>query len=134
MQLIVNTETPSSALERVGGRIKIRNRYDNFIGGAWVPPAQGRYFENRTPISGEVVCEIARSTAEDIETALDQLGCESPCVRHDLVLVGAELLGHRQSEADGLGGDHVHQGPTLHAGESGLVDRLGLLLFAEDES
>jgi len=44
MQLIVNTETPSSALERVGGRIKIRNRYDNFIGGAWVPPAQGRYF------------------------------------------------------------------------------------------
>ena len=71
MQLIVNTETPSTALQRVGGRIKIRNRYDNFIGGAWVPPVQGRYFENRTPISGEVICEIARSTAEDIETALD---------------------------------------------------------------
>ncbi|MEE8309018.1 MAG: aldehyde dehydrogenase family protein, partial [Hyphomicrobium sp.] len=71
MQLIVNTETPSSALERVSGRINIRNRYDNFIGGAWVPPAQGRYFENLTPISGEVLCEIARSTAEDIETALD---------------------------------------------------------------
>jgi aldehyde dehydrogenase len=71
MQLIVNTDTPKTALERVGGKIKIRSRYDNFIGGAWVPPKKGQYFENRTPISGEVICEIARSTAEDIETALD---------------------------------------------------------------
>ena len=71
MQLNVKVDTPAAALERVGGKIKIRNRYDNFIGGAWVPPAKGQYFENRTPISGEVVCEIARSTAEDIETALD---------------------------------------------------------------
>jgi len=71
MQLTVNTETPSSALQRVGTKIKIRNRYDNFIGGTWVAPKQGKYFENRTPISGEVVCEIARSTAEDIEAALD---------------------------------------------------------------
>ncbi len=71
MQLIVKADTPRAALERVGAKITIRNRYDNFIGGAWVPPVQGRYFENRTPISGEVVCEIARSTAEDIEKALD---------------------------------------------------------------
>jgi aldehyde dehydrogenase len=71
MQLIVKQETPTSALERVGGKIKIRKRYDNFIGGQWVPPVRGQYFENRTPISGEVVCEIARSTAEDIEKALD---------------------------------------------------------------
>ncbi len=71
MQLNVKVDTPAAALERVGGKINIRKRYDNFIGGAWVPPAKGQYFENRTPISGEVVCEIARSTAEDIETALD---------------------------------------------------------------
>jgi aldehyde dehydrogenase len=71
MQLNVNIDTPESALERVGGKINIRKRYDNFIGGTWVPPAKGQYFENRTPISGAVVCEIARSTAEDIETALD---------------------------------------------------------------
>jgi aldehyde dehydrogenase len=71
MQLIVKPETPSAALARVGQNIKIRTRYDNFIGGQWVPPTQGRYFENRTPISGELVCEIARSTAEDIEKALD---------------------------------------------------------------
>ena len=71
MQLIVKPETPSAALARVGQNIKIRTRYDNFIGGQWVAPTQGRYFENRTPISGELVCEIARSTAEDIEKALD---------------------------------------------------------------
>jgi aldehyde dehydrogenase len=71
MQLNVKVDTPAAALERVGGKIKIRKRYDNFIGGNWVPPAKGQYFENRTPISGEVVCEVARSTAEDIETALD---------------------------------------------------------------
>ena len=71
MQLIVKTDTPAAALERVGAKIKLRKRYDNFIGGQWVPPVQGRYFENRTPISGEVICEVARSTAEDIEKALD---------------------------------------------------------------
>ena len=71
MQLNVKVDTPAAALERVGAKIKIRRRYDNFIGGTWVPPKKGQYFENRTPISGEVVCEVARSTAEDIETALD---------------------------------------------------------------
>ncbi|HWK37592.1 MAG TPA: aldehyde dehydrogenase [Hyphomicrobium sp.] len=71
MQLIVKPETPSAALARVGSTLKIRNRYDNFIGGQWVPPTKGQYFENRTPISGELICEIARSTAEDIEKALD---------------------------------------------------------------
>jgi aldehyde dehydrogenase len=71
MQLIVKPETPSAALARVGQNIKIRSRYDNFIGGQWVAPTKGQYFENRTPISGELVCEIARSTAEDIDKALD---------------------------------------------------------------
>jgi acyl-CoA reductase-like NAD-dependent aldehyde dehydrogenase len=63
--------------------LKIRNRYDNFIGGAWVPPVKGQYFENRTPISGEVVCMIARSTAEDIEKALDAAPRGSPWVGKD---------------------------------------------------
>ena len=46
-------------------------RYDNFIGGEWVAPAAGRYFENRTPVTGEVFIEIARSDESDIEKALD---------------------------------------------------------------
>ena len=46
-------------------------RYDNFIGGKWVPPVKGQYFQNISPVTGEVYCDIARSTAEDVELALD---------------------------------------------------------------
>ena len=51
--------------------IKLRSRYDNFIGGEWVAPVKGQYFQNITPITGKTVCEVARSTAEDVEKALD---------------------------------------------------------------
>ncbi|WP_316163586.1 aldehyde dehydrogenase [Bradyrhizobium sp. SZCCHNRI20481] len=46
-------------------------RYDNFIGGAWKAPNAGKYFDNISPITGQPVCEIARSDASDIEAALD---------------------------------------------------------------
>jgi aldehyde dehydrogenase len=48
-----------------------KDRYGNFIGGQWVEPVNGRYFENTSPITGKVVCEIARSDKDDIEKALD---------------------------------------------------------------
>ena len=54
-----------------GSTVTVKSRYDNWIGGQWVAPVQGRYFENVTPVTGQVFCEIARSTAEDIELALD---------------------------------------------------------------
>ena len=47
------------------------SQYDNFIGGKWVPPVKGQYFDNSSPITGEVFCRVARSTAEDVELALD---------------------------------------------------------------
>jgi aldehyde dehydrogenase len=59
------------ALADVAKQIAIRPHYDNFIGGAWVPAVAGRTFENISPIDGRVVCTVARSTAEDIELALD---------------------------------------------------------------
>ena len=46
-------------------------RYDNFIGGTWVAPKAGRYFQNISPLTGQPVGEIARSQAEDVEAALD---------------------------------------------------------------
>src|SRR5690349_14938902 len=46
-------------------------RYGNFIGGKWVEPKSGRYFENTSPVNGQVLCEVARSEAADIEAALD---------------------------------------------------------------
>ena len=48
-----------------------RRRYDNFIGGEFVPPVNGEYFLNVSPIVGEPFTEIARSTSEDVEKALD---------------------------------------------------------------
>ena len=46
-------------------------RYDNFIGGQWVAPAAGRYFDNISPVHGAKLCEVARSDATDVERALD---------------------------------------------------------------
>ncbi len=46
-------------------------RYDNFIGGRFVPPQAGRYFDNPSPVHGRNLCQIARSDASDIELALD---------------------------------------------------------------
>ncbi|MBP9942765.1 MAG: aldehyde dehydrogenase [Comamonas sp.] len=46
-------------------------QYDNYIGGQWVPPATGTYFDVVTPINGSVYTKAARGTAADIEKALD---------------------------------------------------------------
>src|SRR5580658_1796833 len=51
--------------------VSFRPRYGNYIGGRWVEPASGQYFENITPVTGRVFCEIPRSNARDIELALD---------------------------------------------------------------
>ena len=59
------------ALSELSSKIRIRPRYDNFIGGQWVAPVKGQYFKNLTPVTGKLLCEVARSTAEDIELALD---------------------------------------------------------------
>ncbi len=51
--------------------ISFKPRYENFIGGEWVPPKEGRYFTDTTPITGQPVCEVPRSGSADIELALD---------------------------------------------------------------
>ncbi len=51
--------------------VSFKSRYENYIGGEWVAPVKGQYFENITPINGSVICEIPRSSAEDIDLALD---------------------------------------------------------------
>ena len=48
-----------------------KTRYGNFIGGRWIEPAAGRYFENTSPVNGRVLCEVARSDEVDVERALD---------------------------------------------------------------
>ncbi|MGW4319706.1 acetaldehyde dehydrogenase ExaC [Streptomyces sp. NPDC004684] len=54
-----------------GSIVEFARRYDNFIGGDWVAPVEGRYFDNPSPVDGKVFCEVARSSAADVELALD---------------------------------------------------------------
>ncbi|HRE43421.1 MAG TPA: aldehyde dehydrogenase family protein [Terricaulis sp.] len=61
----------TATLPNSGLRSPFKERYDNFIGGRFVPPKAGKYFDNFSPINGKVVGQIARSDASDIEAALD---------------------------------------------------------------
>lgn len=61
-----------------GSVVTYKSRYENWIGGKWVPPVKGQYFENVSPVNGKVFCEVARSTAEDIELALDAAHAAAP--------------------------------------------------------
>src|SRR5450759_120726 len=54
-----------------GSVVELTERYDNFIGGHWVPPTTHEYRENLTPSTGEPFCEVAHSGDPDIELALD---------------------------------------------------------------
>ena len=58
-------------ISKLGVANPFKQRYDNYIGGKFVAPVKGEYFPNITPITGLPFCEIARSTAEDVELALD---------------------------------------------------------------
>jgi aldehyde dehydrogenase len=58
-------------ISKLGIKNPFKERYDNFIGGKFVPPVKGQYFENISPVIGKTFCEVARSTAEDVELALD---------------------------------------------------------------
>ncbi|MFE7802082.1 aldehyde dehydrogenase family protein [Nocardia sp. NPDC057440] len=53
------------------GIVSYAARYDNFIGGDWAAPIEGRYFDNPSPVDGEIFCAVARSTAADIDMALE---------------------------------------------------------------
>src|SRR5450631_3620633 len=58
-------------LKTIERKIPLRARYENFIGGKWVAPVKGAYFDNVSPTTGQVICKIARSQAEDVELAVD---------------------------------------------------------------
>ncbi len=58
-------------LKKLGVTIPYKAKYDNFIGGKWVAPVKGEYFDVITPITGKPYTKAARSSAEDVELALD---------------------------------------------------------------
>jgi len=54
-----------------GALVTFKTKYGNYIGGEFVAPVKGQYFENTSPITGKLIAEFPRSTAEDIDKALD---------------------------------------------------------------
>ncbi len=82
-----------------GSKIQFKKQYDNFIGGKWIAPIKGEYFDNISPVNGEAFTRIPRSSAEDIELALDaahaakaQWNSTSPTTRSNLLLKIADRL------------------------------------------
>lgn len=82
-----------------GSKIQFKKQYENFIGGKWIAPVKGEYFDNISPVNGEAFTRIPRSSAEDIELALDaahaakaQWNSTSPTTRSNLLLKIADRL------------------------------------------
>ena len=82
-----------------GAKVQYKTRYQNFIGGQWREPVKGQYFDVVTPITGQVYTQAARSTAEDIELALDAAhaaadawGKTAPAARANILLQIADRI------------------------------------------
>ncbi|MBP5986254.1 MAG: aldehyde dehydrogenase [Azonexus sp.] len=82
-----------------GAKIDYKAQYDNFIGGKWVAPVNGQYFDVLTPINGKNYTKVARSSAEDVELALDAAhaaadawGQTAPATRANVLLQIADRI------------------------------------------
>ncbi len=91
-------------LSKLGIESPFKKRYDNYIGGQFVPPVGGEYFMNVSPVVGEPFTEVARSTAEDVEKALDAAhaakeawGKTSPTERSNILLKIADRMEEKLS-------------------------------------
>jgi len=63
--------SPSLETKHLEVAYPFKAKYGNYINGEFVEPKSGQYFENCSPITGEVICEIARSNGDDVNAALD---------------------------------------------------------------
>ncbi len=54
-----------------GSLVEVKPRYENFIGGHWVAPVLGQYMKNISPVTGKAFTEVAKSSSEDVDLALD---------------------------------------------------------------
>lgn len=69
---MTQTTAPTASVDgQAGDRGPFKATYGNFIGGKWTPAADGRTFDNTSPVHGKVICQVARSGAQDVEAALD---------------------------------------------------------------
>lgn len=90
-------------------------RYDHWIGGEYVAPALGRYFENPTPVTGAPFTEVARGTAEDVERALDAAHAAAPAWGRTPVAERAGVLGRIADRME----QHLEQLAVAESWENG---------------
>jgi aldehyde dehydrogenase len=77
---------------QAGSIVEFKPRYDHWIGGQYVAPTSGEYFENVTPVTGRVFCEVARGNAADIDKALDAAHAAAPAWGKTSVTARAIIL------------------------------------------
>ncbi|MEM7196550.1 MAG: aldehyde dehydrogenase family protein [Pseudomonadota bacterium] len=82
-----------------GSVVSFKDQYENYIGGKWVAPVDGEYFDNISPVNGQPFCRIPRSKAADIELALDaahaakdEWGGKSITERSNIILKVADKM------------------------------------------
>ncbi len=87
------------SLKNLGVAIPFKAKYDNYIGGKWVPPVDGEYFDNISPVTGKVFCQVARSNEKDVNLALDAAhaareawGKTSTTARANILLKIADIM------------------------------------------
>ncbi|MEM7075113.1 MAG: aldehyde dehydrogenase family protein [Pseudomonadota bacterium] len=80
MNVHANPDGPSAALDtsHLGVEFPYKPRYGNFINGQFVDPRSGQWFDNVTPLTGEIITSVARSNAADIDAALDAAHAAAP--------------------------------------------------------
>lgn len=84
-----NTETST---DNIVEKPTFESHYDNFIGGKWVAPTKGQYFDNISPVDGRAFTQIARSTAEDVELAIDAAWAAAPKWNHSSATERSNIL------------------------------------------
>lgn len=82
-----------------GAVVQFKAEYQNFIGGEWVKPVDGQYFDNVSPVNGQSFCRIPRSNEKDINLALDAAhkakdswGITPAATRANLLLKIADIM------------------------------------------
>ena len=75
-----------------GSLVTFKEKYENYINGQWTAPVNGEYFDNVTPVTGKSFTQIARSTSEDIELALDAAHAAKDAWGKTSVAVRANIL------------------------------------------
>ena len=90
--------TDFAAPGQPGAKMSYQSRYDHWIGGEFVPPAKGQYFENPTPVTGQTFCEVARGTAIAVN-AVATSGVLTSCRFREATrrVPGWGVTGHRWS-------------------------------------